>query len=211
MVQTLPIAFNVPNEGAVSTYNYQDIADGTGYVILYGSDTEDSTGTEFKLNSQIIRTYNVSSVYAPANTASAVSYELNFDLSPFNTPRTAKGTAILELKWTPVFGAGGGNTTTASCVVNIMKYDGSTETTIGTITTQTYTVGDGYAPAPVEVLFIDLTQTNFKIGENLRLNLIGTVAASGVSAGKSITFYHDPEEVTTNTQLKFYMPFKIEL
>ena len=49
----LPNQYAIPGEKSIASYNYTDIAEGTGTIVFYGGVWEDSTGNYYNLNKEI--------------------------------------------------------------------------------------------------------------------------------------------------------------
>jgi len=190
----VPVTYRTGGEGAIASYNYTDISEGTGVVVLNGFSTEASgAGIEYKLT-----TTTPYSSYIETSGAPWV-----FNLSAFNLPKTIKGTAIVKLAAYLISGAPTEHTLT----VSIQKVTTSGTTTLGSVETPQLSNPINYT------LNIPLTETNFKKGDNLRLN----IAKNG---GAPIVLAHDPanregsyiKPVTTfPTKLIAHIPFKLDL
>jgi len=174
---------------AIISFNFTDIAEGTGSVRYFLIQYQTSAGTTYGLTRQADRTANISTT--PGGT---VEYDL--DLPPFNLPKVVKGTAV--------FGVGGdkGNGV-LSFVVTLKKLSGSTETDVtSAITSAAGGVGEDWF-----IFEMPCTQTHFKIGDILRLNI--SVVASGTAK-----WNHDPSnsEGANPTKAGFIsVPFKIDI
>lgn len=139
---------------AVVSYNYTDIADGTGVQIFFANASKNNTGNIYFLNQTQDDTSRIT-----LNTLNGTN--TNFDLTPFNLPRRVTGTAyILATIYN--------NSGTTTFTFQINKYDGTTETTIGTAVSEGVTVG--ISPRTV-LLPVVLTDTNFEQGDILRLSI----------------------------------------
>lgn len=157
---------------AQAIYNYEDVANGTGVSVFYGKISE-AASDEYFLSSD--SSYGEDSVETGT---------INFDLTPFNIPRTPKGTA--EILFT------GRGTTTQSWSARLYHYDGSTETAISdTVTTKT-----GSAEDLKVILRLPLTEKLFRKGEILRLKM--TTGSPGI-------------HLSDSQPLKLNMPFKINI
>ena len=88
----LPQPFTTANP-VVATYGYTDIADGTNKQLFYASSAVTSAATTYFLTTQT--TAGAKSGTYGAILEGAIA-EQNFDLTPFNTPRTVKGTAVFS-------------------------------------------------------------------------------------------------------------------
>ena len=187
-------------EKAIASYNYEDIAEGTGVISFYGCKTETSGATVYKLVQNAI--YSSAPVYA-GNSAT-----LTFDLTPFNIPKQIKGTAMFSA------GVGGNSGVDNHISVQVYHYDGTTATAISSeLLTASHDFGtlSGYYMVCIP---IPLTETRFNIGDNLRLvvkltNDVGSQGEIGVDPKGS-------ESVSTwipanKTIMQLDVPFKIDL
>ena len=90
MAEVLPVAFPIPGESAIASYSYTDIAEGTGVVSFYGAETYDTTAsTKYILTTNSIISNNPEIISPNGN--------YDFDLTPFNMPKTIKGTAYFSV------------------------------------------------------------------------------------------------------------------
>lgn len=198
MADNLPISFAIPAEQAIASYNWTDIADGTGVVSFYLIESGNSSGVDYHLVSNISYS-NSTNIGA----GSGVTTDLDYDSTPFNSPRTVNGTATLEV---PMYLP---EAETGYLKAQLFKYDGSTETAISSeIQSPTKTAG-----VPIAFLQIPLTETLFGVGDILRLTLKMTHVAFG---GANIYYGQDPmartdANFTITTRSKLNVPFKIEL
>ena len=186
---TLPQKFRKTRDRAIASFNFTDIASGLGVQIFFATIGETSGGNTYHLLGTAVTSKNDAADKRLLN-----GTDVDFDTSPFNLPRTVKGTAFVSGS----FKVDAGNN--ISCTATILKFDGSTETTIGsTITSQTETSTSNERGV---LLKIPLTETLIKKGELLRLTI--TVATAGGISG----LHADPLG-TEGQPLKLLIPFKI--
>ena len=80
-------------ETAIASYDYSDIAEGTGVKTFYGFNVNTSgaaTADRFRLGQQSsLNSYDV-------ETAMTAKAAYNWELTAFNLPKTIKGTAIIR-------------------------------------------------------------------------------------------------------------------
>ena len=190
-------------ESAIASYNFTDIAEGTGIVTLYAFGNAASGAYQYSLTGQEIRSFEIESV----KTIPAAVF--TFDSSVFNYPRIAKGTAMVRFS-SDSYNSGGGHTIYWN--IKIQKVSNGVITTLGNADSASSTVGGGHNLISWTVTIV-LTQTNFKIGDQLRLLM--TAGGNG-----DVTLGHDPADrdgstitpsSTYPTKLEFYMPFKIDI
>ena len=191
----LPVEFPIPAETAIASFNYTDLAEGTGKVIYFGLTSEDGSAVDYHLNSNKLFSAQTSTTRATAGTTT-----LDFDLAPFNLPLTAKGTAVFSA------GISAASSVTTKLQVTVKKYDGTTETNISSeITTATATS----ATNRMVLIELPLTQTLIKIGELIRLTV--KLVSTGTGNAKVA---HDPLDRTDigsdSEIMEFHMSFRID-
>jgi len=205
MVQ--PTIFTQQGGQAIASYNYTDLAEGTGVVIYYGLTNKDNAATNYMLSSQAIKSSSNSTNIITAGT----NVNCNFDLTSFNIPKEIKGTAYY------FGGICGYSGMTGYITVQIQKVSGGVESNCSSvIQSETFTMGAGEGGGQFCLMAIPLTQTHFKKGDTLRLNVIFYKTGGGSAMG----FTHSPTNMDTGqaypslypnvtTQLKLYIPFAI--
>lgn len=194
----LPIKYRKSAE-AVASYPYSDIKDGTGYTIFYGLQTQvDSTAAN---DEYILSTSQI--VSSAATTDMSAGGNKDFDVV-FASSKIIDG--YLYFNFCAKGGEGAGQSVTPS--IEVIHYDGSTETTIGTAT-NFQAIGQNVYKQVSGKLY--LTRTKFKQGEILRISV-------GLTAATVPRLYHDPVGVVDAVNfpqlggaMKFYVPFIIDL
>jgi len=201
----IPINYRKSAEGSIASYDYFDIAEGTGIIVLYGA--QDAAGN-YVLSNQTLFS-------ATIETSTTTSLEMNFDLAPFNLPKDIKGTAIVSYG-TSIQGNTGGGT----LLFTFYKVSDSVETSMGSCTVshnKPFVLG--------EFLSATLTETHFKIGDSLRLSVLLTdnsdvgigfgldpLNRDGTASYGGFNLNLTPSTTpSVTTQLKFYCPFKIDI
>ena len=183
---TIPNTYRKSRENVIKSYNFQDLAAGTGTVVYYAFQANKSSGYENLLSPNLIQcgaqggsTFGVIKV----------NQELDFDLSPFNLPQTIKGDVY-------VIATAAAAVSSVSMEAQVKKWDGSTETNISDkITSFGINNAGEYC-----TLRIPVNQVSFKKGEILRV----TIKAVGGDAAARLN-------LTTETKtLKVLIPYKIE-
>jgi len=198
------------SEGAIASYSYQDIVNGFGYVSLYAMRTVYYNAGNNYVN-LLSEQNNISeSDYVEGDNADVI----NFNSSPFNTPRTIKGVAFIEynLAINDVYAG----TAYAYAKFEIVKVSGVTETSLGYVNGFYCSVdGSGWYDQGQHISQISLTETNFKIGDFVRLKITITGRTSG--AGDDLAIFCDPTDAaqtapvaTAHSRLKLDLPFKID-
>lgn len=201
MATGLPINIPVPSEPVLVSYNFTDIADGTGVVTLYGFTTEDTGGIAYNLGTESVRSATISTGEGT----------YTFDMKPFNTPRIAKGTAILSIT------IGVPNTNQGKLTAKISNATQAVDIT-SVITSPTFAGTPAPATAKSYLLKLPITQHSFRIGDVLRL----TIVLTHVAGGDAVEIGHDPQNrdgayivpatySAHTTVMKLNMPFKVDL
>lgn len=204
---------------AIASYDFQDVASGTGFVTYYPCATLSGTGTfSYKL-------ITITSVYPDQDAGGSSTTEntggtapesttLNFDTSAFNLPRTARGTALVN------FAVRNPDADVTNCKISAqikkVASDGTTVTNLSSAVERNYGSGGGSAlgATTTQQIFLELplTQTQIKVGEKLRLTIILTVD----DINDNLVMYHDPPgrdlSIGTlySTQAKLLMPFRVD-
>lgn len=207
MADLLPVNFPPPAEPAAALYDYLDVISGIGYRNLYAGYSTHSGGTQ---NFFLTPNSTVSSSWATSglrtfSSASSTPTEKNFDIT-FNVPARIGGDCIINFTVTNLDGDG-------SVAFTIYRVVGAAETSLGTVTSQSF-AGVGHYRGCVK---ISLTDTSMKVSDILRLEAILT----GTGASGSL-LYIDPSSlltktetggagITINTDLIVKIPFIIRL
>ena len=83
---------------AIASYDYFDIAEGTGVKMFYGM-AVDASGSETILTANQMDgggEYNTNLSYESFNSSDALDTEVLFAMTAFNTPKTINGTAYVN-------------------------------------------------------------------------------------------------------------------
>jgi hypothetical protein len=205
MADLLPINFPVPSESAIASYDYTDIAEGTGVVKFMGMVDMDDNG--MLVTSESIGSHKAYRIIASGGSATLLNK--SFDVT-FNMPKTIKGKCICCI---PVSGSAG-NARDRSAAVTIYHVNAaSTATSLGTDTgTDIGTASATIAANEVINVVINVAKKHFKKGETLRIN----VNATRSDTGGDDTIGHDPMNRTTDSslttsQMSFFIPFVLDL
>ena len=201
---------------AVASYDYYDIAEGTGTKTFTGLffRNQTSSGAFLVSDGAIDKAKEVlkDTGYTLVNTATALTkgISLDFDLAPFNTPKIMKGTGYFLGSWIL------GDTSTAvqtsgSIVVKIKKWDGVTETVIAQASgAYNYISSSTYSNIP-EVIKFAIPVTNYKPGDILRVGAeLYYVTASNENKIR-LALNYNPLESTLSGAFKILIPFKLEV
>lgn len=190
---SVPQAYGVINEGGLVNYDYYDISEGTGIVVFYGH-----VGMTINSSPAIVYTGFLSKDIIPTYTLEISTGSVStFTLPAFNTPKIMQGTARLAIM------------VKSASLINVTANIKKNSTTIAT--------GSSYIGGGDEyVLNIDLVvpKTKYEIGDVLSLEL--TTSSSTVTIGvdpqnRDSTNFTPSTDPKQTTQLKLYIPFKIDL
>lgn len=222
----LPQILPIPQEQAIASYDYFDIAEGTGIKKFYGLSTSLSTGTTYSLNANPLFSSEIGDSDSPASTNWTNVQDKDFDLAPFNLPKIINGTAYISI-YLNAYREGAG-WLQAYITAKIRKWDGSSETEIASAQSETLDSSAGGAGAR-KVLTIPVTvpKTHFKKGETLRLTIVTAARYSGAGVSRAVIGY-DPQnrdfignviadditpstDATQTTKVEFFCPFDLDL
>jgi hypothetical protein len=212
MADKLPIEFDVPGESVFVSYDWNQFGTNTGMKLFYGVSNQSAyVLTENQIYSQAIE----SSASITANQAATKMFDLDFDLTTFKVPQTVLGTAIINCCMAE---NSVGNKITYYVIAKIRKWNGAVETEIAN--------GQSISSNGKRILNISVpitTEAHFAIGETLRVTIEVWIAYTGNPStyqyalgfdpmnrdGTYIIPSTDPAPFTT-TQLKIWMPFKLQ-
>lgn len=190
---------------ALASYNYSDIAEGSGVQIYYG--TKAHTDSNFANDKFIL---SEAPIIASGNAAGGTNGVIACSALPvdfeivFNTPKTIKGNLYATIPLHVDTGQ------TANAQITIQKWDGTSETDIvAQISSPTYgNVGsDVYVDVTIKVV---VPKTSFKAGETLRIQLDSSSNSSGDDiginpAGSEVLF------TKSGGAMRFYVPFLLNI
>ena len=205
----------------IASFSFEDIADGTGIISFDGAKSVTSSGDNYLLTTQKIYSNDIQtdSVAIPSNNVWVKVIDKDFDVV-LNSSRILKGTCFINALSSGTYVGGVGGSHSSKMIFHIRKWDGSTETTLSTIETETKT-STILSGRIIKEWLVDvvLSRTHFAKGEIIRVTaeLWGKRSVDGSVAGN---FAHDPmkRETTTfptdadyDTSFKINIPFLIEL
>jgi len=208
----IPQLFRGNQSPSIASYDYVDIANGTGYITFYGFNGSNSGSTSYALTNQVawsakvVLPHNAGVVSAYTKTA-----EYNFD-TILNTPRVVRGKAIINVPLSVTATAGNYNYAYASCA--ICKVVSGVETVVGWASGALVEQSNAGTNHIQSGIVFDCPQTNIKKGETLRLsvevwsfcNSTGATDVGSDPKNRTATaFGTDP------TQLKADIPFRINI
>ena len=192
----LPQKFNsLPS--AIASYDYTDIASAVGYSLFYGAVCTDGTG--------ILTTEPIYSAEIEKDGTDGVLTEETFEVT-FNAPQTINGNAILTFCNSNPSPGGGFQTA-------VLYLSGSALTTLGTFLDDVAFAG---ASNTTYCAVVPIVNQQVKVGDVLRLFVSGSGAATsdygwGVDPMNRDGSYITPSTEALTTQLKLYVPFRIDL
>ena len=203
-------------EKAVSSYDYYDIASGTGYVIFYGGWTVDKT---LLSNVAFYSSDVLHSNVCPGGGTYGTMQDHDYDIE-FRLPRVIKGVLIASVP------EGMTLSDSAACYIRTTIYvrkvpvaGAEIEIASNVGTAYTLSIGDKRV---MDAIDVTIPETHFKAGESLRITVLFE-AMGGDTGGTSYVYYgHDPydrnqdegDSVTFSTYpstLSFLVPFKVDL
>lgn len=226
---SVPQGFGSVPPNASASYDYFDIAAGTGVVQFYAANGP--SGTNFLTENQIYSDLIIlGNEFATINTADGQGAKISFDFDvTFNKPQDIEGTCIVEIPhgWRDT----GNQTTNQRMHAYIRKWDGATEINLVSMSGSEWLAsGQGAGvetKTTLSTLSGEIPFNHFKAGETLRL----TVEDSTWEAGGNthhIFIGADPQGRLTNdkarisnatltfasgdvTALRCFVPFRIDL
>jgi hypothetical protein len=194
MVDVLPVSFPIPSESSIASYNYTDVEEGTGIVILYGARVQTKTVTSYILTRDTIYSNAIETTNVTPGAA------INFDLSEFNLPKIIKGTALISLSASLTGGS------YVDFTITFQKVSGGSASTLVSTTLERLSALARLTGSAV------IPQTHFKKGDNLR------VVVNGAMDSGSYFLAHDPANrngvrYTSDipSQMQIAIPFKLDL
>jgi hypothetical protein len=189
-----------PPRRELISYNYDDIADGTGYVTYYGALANDGTPittTTPTVNSEWIK----SVIQQNVSTTLTQYFDYDFDIT-FNLPKNVKGDILVNVPLGIAAASASQLDFSFRAIVKAYHYDGSTETQLGSTATgilydasglQNDNADDERASAVALLTISQSTIQHFKKGEILRITVEGWYKCDEVSAQTAfIGLAHDP-------------------
>lgn len=200
----VPINFRKSAEAAVASYDWTDIAAGSGLISFYLCATGASGATTYNLLT--------SEVYSEViEMDTSLSQTQNFDTPQFNLTRIISGTAYLSCAGRISSDGSGSIQITAQ----LKKYDGTTETNISDAILSS--IKTGADVREMYLIQIPCTTTLIKQGEVVRLTLTVTRMSNGIATTGLDPKNRDGTQITPSTMStistvsKLFIPFKIDL
>lgn len=182
--------FRKQSEGVIASYNYTDLASGTGYITYYAGKLIDRN----ILSSNTFYSFPPTTTIDMAGTGNTKRIDYDFDVL-FNTPQTIKGLGIVNV---PIaVNPAAASASNGYVIAKLRKWDGATETEIVSNTSSTLSsTGSGYVYRMTSI-DLDIPQTLIKKGEYLRLTI--EVWGAGGANPSYVRLGHDPMNITDAT------------
>ena len=216
-------SFLKSSEGAVASYDFNDVAEGTGIQVFTGVFYRNGDAVPGNAISGGILAkpgqIGVSTRLAISGAAIAASgwtkdVTQDFDLGGFNSPRIVQGTgyvmALFNQTDTGTAPPGGGDTS-GQLVIHVKKVDSSdAETTLITQSGAIVHADNAHNFDTPELIKIDYPNTHFKIGDKLRVTA-EVWSESDTNGVRQMALYTDPSKTDLSGAFKVLIPFKIDI
>ena len=179
-------------------YSYTDILAKSGYLTVYPCAAQTNSTTTYFTT---VRPYNSvprsTAFNQSASTGNILVIDIDFDYT-FNVPQIVKGDLINNFT-DIVYNSDAGCTTTTYWVVNIYKVNlASAESLlVSQQTISTGRTGTTFYSVNRYCLKMPISETNFGVGEKIRINFLGYLTKSSSSGVGILTLNHDPKNVYT--------------
>ena len=214
-----------PRREILASYDWIDVISATGYIVFDGVNAQDSTGNNYVLldsshsrtivplsPSGYVLTRISTDVYGNGvGGTPGMGTDIDFDLTEFQLPKTIKGQALIGISYSGD-GIVGDDPLNVYLIARLRKWDGSSETEIASV--QSPTQASVISSEEVGLfLKMDIPQTHFKKGEQLRLTI---EVWSESNTTFTMDLAHDPNngEVAQfsagNSKLSIAIPFKLD-
>lgn len=214
----LPIEFAAPAQ-AITTYDFVDIAAGTGVIAFYGGREASGAAvtTNYTLSNVAFYSRPLLTTGTTTETAALTAISnLDFDVK-LNRPLNVKGKSVINVPW---YGSGGSTSWSGKIAVELRKISGSVNTLLGAASGATVASANTAAETYIDALLLDLSQTHFKKDDIVRLNVTSYGMANG-GGTCTIGIAHDPKNRAqatgtadwgiTPTQLSLQLPVRIDI
>lgn len=201
-----------PSKEFVANFDWIDLASATGHIEYCGLNAKDSVADNYSLiqsdnkgavSAGNLTTNEVKSTNITGN--SGQSFDKDFDLTVFQLPRTLEGDAFARVS----MGSRGDAITNVVITAKLRKWDGSTETDIVSVDSDTFTITAGDETS--RTLKLAVPKTHFKKGETLRLTIQITTSNNFL-----YQVGHDPQDKSSsnlaagNTKLGLIVPYRLD-
>lgn len=205
---TIKSRYRGQQESSIATFNYTDIAEGTGTVVFYGSRINLSGANSYRMSST--KSWG-DQPYTDRTTDGTTT--MNFDSLPFNLPQIVNGTAFFQA------GFGTPDDSTNILTAQLQRVRGAVVTNITDVATSQLLTG-GATPASLSdmaSMTLACTLTHFKKDDILRC--VVTMTSSGSVADGDIGHspnnvdgrWTTPSTLDVTTTMEMHIPFRIDL
>lgn len=195
----IPVHFQAFSN-VLASYDFVDIAAGTGIINFYAGNTVD-------LNLLSNHEFYAETVWTESTDYVGNAYQQGLDMDfdvLINRPLTLKGKIVVNVPITVY----GDFPPTGYVTVKVRKWNGSTETEIASNDSSALTGSGGGNDYYMKAVDIDIPLTVFKIGEYLRLTIVGYIKTNNVAGTGRIGVAHDPMNRTTGWDATGTVPSK---
>ncbi len=194
----VPIVYRKSGDQSISSYDYFDIAEGTGIKTFYCATIQDGTNVSgANLTTNDILTGEKLYSVDPHSKVTAVSTTYVLEntrtfATTFNLPKIVKGNLIINVGHS--VNSGAANTTDNYIYGTVIKRSGSTDTTLGSISGAviTFVAGAGAINATTSLLSIPITLTKFKKDDILKVKIDQYCRRSSGTGTPTWYLGHDP-------------------
>ena len=227
----LPITYPEPPAKAIASFNFIDIAEGTGNVIFFCYAHQEQTTVGYSLSTQVL--FSEGAALSPPDgngfteaigTSASFQKEIDIDFDlAFNLPQRIKGKLKSFFTWGCTDTTDSLQRGEAYVILRVRKWDGSTETEIANAQSKTLVIDANEGKYATTNMEIDLTSVNhFKKGESLRITIEVWFKKTAAN-NRQVRFYHDPQGntilaadesdsgFTNSTIFQVHVPFLIDL
>ena len=201
----LPEAFQDSSEAAIASYTFSEFASGIGVVQLNLCDLMLPGGAVNTID-YLLHPSTISPKAGFLSYAGA-AIDIDFDVT-INKPIRIEGTAIINIMH-------GTNTTTTpgsnTFTITLYKVIGMTETSLGSAVLIAPITNNGNTISTLACR-IELSATNLKIGEKIRLNISAPAIANTTEyIGTDPTDTYSAAGVLPHSNSRIYIPSKVDL
>lgn len=189
----IPVVYRKDFSRNIASYSFNDIVQGSSVGSFYLLTAKDSTATTtYSLTQQIIDSQESFSTIPSGGALNTKLLDIDFDLE-VKKPVTIKGTVVMAFM-ASINATYGGSGPNVFVIVKFRKWDGITETELGSGKGPSFSCATGTTNYVRQAVSMDVTKTPFAIGDKIRVTVElwnGNQATVG-----TFNIYHDP---TTRT------------
>lgn len=203
----VPIVYRAGGESAITSYDFNQFADGTGVAVFYGSKI---SGAYILTKNAVYSDSVITKVHPPNSGAWYLTIDADFD-TVINKPTLVRGKMYANVNF---------STSTASnnsaIIVRLRKVSGGVETEVAA---SNMNINDGSAPK-LGLVFLDVPLAKYKKGDTMRVTV---ELWCNFSTSEYGAIFHDPKGRTpsagelgtvtapTNSFIEFGIPIVIDL